>query len=67
MHGAVILPTATVVDRPKYTQIYIIKWAKKMCCGENNSQDLVIGEEHTASCRTVRKDGTFFVSNKIWR
>jgi hypothetical protein len=46
MCGAVILLSATVVSGRKNTQIYIIKWAKKMCSGNCNSQDLVLGEEH---------------------
>jgi hypothetical protein len=48
MHGAVILPAATVVGGWKNTQIYIIKRAKKMCSGKCNSQELLLGEEHTA-------------------
>jgi hypothetical protein len=49
MRGAAILPAATVVGGRKNTQIYIIKRAKNMCSGKCNSQDLVLGEEHTAS------------------
>jgi hypothetical protein len=55
MRGAVILTAATVVGRRKNTQIYIIKRAKKMCSGKSNSQDLVLGKEHTASRRKLKK------------
>jgi hypothetical protein len=47
MCGAAVLPAASVASRPKNIQIYIIKRAKKMCSGKSNSQDLVLGEEHT--------------------
>jgi hypothetical protein len=48
MRGAVIHPAATVVGGRKNTQIYIIKQAKKMCSRKCHSQDLFLGEEHTA-------------------
>jgi hypothetical protein len=53
MCGAVILPAATVISGRKNTQIYIIKRAKKMCSGKCNSQDLVIGEEHTPLAQKI--------------
>jgi hypothetical protein len=40
---------ATVVGGRKNTH------AKKMCSGKCNSQDLVLGEEHTASHRKILK------------
>jgi hypothetical protein len=46
MRSAVILSAAT--------QIYIIKRAKKMCSGNCNSQDLVLGEEHTALRQKIK-------------
>jgi hypothetical protein len=54
MRGAVILPAATVIGGRKNTQIYIIKRAKKMCSGKCNSQDWVLGEEHTALRRKFK-------------
>jgi hypothetical protein len=49
----VILPAATVAGGRKNAQIHIIKRAKKLCRGKCNSQDLVSGEEHTASRRKL--------------
>jgi hypothetical protein len=38
----------------KNTQIYIIKWAKKLGSGKCNSQDLELGENHTASQQKIK-------------
>jgi hypothetical protein len=64
MRSAVILPAATVVGGCKNTQIYIIKRAKKMYIGKCNSQDLVLGKEHTASNQQIKKFKTFKLYDK---
>jgi hypothetical protein len=57
-----VLTTASVVGGRKNTQIYTIKRAKKICSRKCNSQDLLLGEEHTV----LRQKLNFFPENTIY-